>query len=221
MSSESPYLKHFLAAGVAVLLTIFAVRADAVAPVEAVALFKERAVVRTSEGEAMLKVGETSDFGVTLLAANPHGAQVRYKGELFDLALSVKVGSRFTKPTVATVRMNEDSLGQYRMRGAINGNFVNFLVDTGASVVALSERDALRMGLNYRRAQKGSVQTAQGIANAYFLSLDTVTIGGITINGVQATVIEGDFPTDVLLGMSFLNKVKMQNDDGVLVLTAK
>ncbi len=66
------------------------------------------------------------------------------------------------------------------MRGALNDHMVDFLVDTGASVVALSERQAQMMGLDYRSGQRGSVQTAQGNANAYFLLLDRVTLGGIT-----------------------------------------
>mgnify|MGYP001233454319 CR=1 FL=1 len=193
----------------------------AAAPVEVVALFKDRAVIRTSEGRVMLKVGNTSKFGVSLISADPHVAKVRYKGEVYELGLSTRVSGGFEEPETQSVRMNEDALGQYRMRGSIDGTFVNFLVDTGASVVAMSERHARMVNLDYRRAQKGTVQTAQGVARAYFLRLSEVTLGSITVNGVQATVIEGGYPTDVLLGMSFLNKLNMQNNDGVLVLSAR
>jgi aspartyl protease family protein len=193
----------------------------AAAPVEVVALFKDRAVIRTSEGQVMLKVGNTSKFGVSLISADPHVAKVRYKGEVYELGLSTRVSGAFEGPETQSVRMNEDALGQYRMRGSIDGTFVNFLVDTGASVVAMSERHARMVNLDYRRAQKGTVQTAQGVARAYFLRLSEVTLGSITVNGVQATVIEGAYPTDVLLGMSFLNKLKMQNNDGVLVLSVR
>ena len=195
--------------------------ATANAPVEVVALFKDRAVLRSAEGQVMLKAGETSDFGATLLSATPHEAKVRYQGEIFTLGLSVRVSSGYAKPEVTEVRLNEDSLGQYRMRGSINGSFVNFLVDTGASVVAMSETHARQINLDYLRGERGTVQTAQGTANAYFLILPEVTLGGITVNGVRATVIQGGFPIDVLLGMSFLNQVNMQNSDGVLVLTAR
>ena len=193
----------------------------AAAPVEVVALFKDRAVIRTSEGRVMLKVGNTSKFGVSLISADPHVAKVRYKGEVYELGLSTRVSGGFEEPETQSVRINEDALGQYRMRGSIDGTFVNFLVDTGASVVAMSERHARMVNLDYRRAQKGTVQTAQGVARAYFLRLSEVTLGSITVNGVQATVIEGGYPTDVLLGMSFLNKLNMQNNDGVLVLSAR
>ncbi|NKC00209.1 MAG: TIGR02281 family clan AA aspartic protease [Pseudomonadales bacterium] len=204
-------------------LTILAVSsfAHAMAPVEVVALFKDRAVIRSSEGQAMLRVGETSKFGAYLISADPHTAKVRYKGELYNVGLSTRVSGGFVEPEIQSVRLNEDSMGQYRMRGSIDGTFVNFLVDTGASVVAMSEHHARMINLDYRRAQKGTVQTAQGVASAYFLRLSEVTLGGITINGVQATVIEGGYPTDVLLGMSFLSKLNMQNNNGVLVLSAR
>lgn len=193
----------------------------AMAPIEVVALFKERAVIRTVEGQVMLKTGETSDFGATLVSANPHEARVRYKGEIYTLGLSARVSSGFVKPAANEVRLNEDNLGQYRMRGAINDHYVNFLVDTGASVVAMSEHLARQINLDYLNGDKGTVQTAQGTADAYFLRLNEVTLGGITVNGVRATVIQGGFPVDVLLGMSFLNQVNMQNSNGVLVLTAR
>jgi aspartyl protease family protein len=210
-------------AGLAAILVYSVLYGVAVAsaPVEVVALFKGRAVVKTMNGQEMLKVGESSSDGVTLIAADPHGAKVRYGGETYDLKLSARVDSRFAKAETKTVRIAQDQLGQYRVRGAINDQFVNFLVDTGASVVALSERQARSMGLPYQRGERGVVQTAQGNTGAFFLKLDKVTIGGIDVRGVDATVIDGNFPVDVLLGMSFLNKTKLQDDSGVLTLTAK
>jgi len=191
------------------------------APVEAVALFKDRAVVRTLAGEQMLKVGETSEHGVTLLDAGPTGATVRFRGEIYNLDLSTRVGSSFAERTVDAVRINQDNQGQYRVRGAIDGHYVNFLVDTGASVVAMSQRHADGMGLNYLSGQVGKVQTAQGNANAYFVLLDEITVGEIKVHKVKATVIEGIYPVDVLLGMTFLKEVQMQDTEGVLTLTAK
>ena len=191
----------------------------AATPVEVVALFKDRAMLKTADEQVMLRVGETSSGGVTLLAADANAARVRYDGEVYNLALSFKVTSRFAEPEERTVRLNDDGLGQYRSRGSINGRFVDFLVDTGASVVAMSERHARGMGISYENGEPGRVQTAQGATEAYFITLNEVTLGAITVNNVRATVIRGDFPVDVLLGMSFLNQVRMQNEAGVLVLT--
>ena len=195
--------------------------AHAGAPVEVVALFKDRIVIRTAAGQEMLKVGETSKNGVKLLQADTRGAKVQYQNDTFELSLTDRVASSFTKPAEEVVHINRDQLGQYRMGGTINGHQVNFLVDTGASVVAMSERHAVAMGLDYQSGQRGYVQTAQGNANSYFLLLDEVTLGGITQHQVRATVIEGTFPVDVLLGMSFLGGVRLNDEAGVLTLTAK
>ncbi len=213
--------KLYLGVALVWLSLLFADQAWAVAPIEVVALFKDRAVLRTSSSQQMLKVGETSDFGATLLSADPYGAKVRYANEVYDLSLSTRVSSRFSKRTEDSVRINRDSFGQYRISGQINGHYANFLVDTGASVVAMSETHATSMGLNYLQGRPGNVETAQGITSAYFLNLDEVKIAGITRHGVRATVILGSYPVEVLLGMSFLRNVSMQDEAGVLTLTAK
>ena len=195
--------------------------AFAVPPVEAVALFKDRAVVRTTAGQETLRLGETSKAGVTLLAADTAGAKVRYQGVTYQLSLSARVASSFAQPKIETVRINRNEFDQYRMKGAVNGHYVDFIIDTGASVVVLSERHADMMGLDFRAGQKGVVHTAQGQASAYFLVVEDVTLGAISLSDVQATVIEGNYPTDALLGMSFLGEVRLTDDAGVLTLTAK
>lgn len=192
----------------------------AVAPIEVVGLFRDAAVVRSNEGQEMLRVGQTGKNGVTLISADAMVAVVEYRGERYRLSLTDRVGSTFNEADRAAITINSDELGQYRVRGAINGHFVNFLVDTGASVVAVSSRQARAIGLNYRVGQKGIVQTAQGTTESFFVTLDTVTVGGITTRGVSAAVIEGDYPKEILLGMSFLSDVSITERAGVLTLRA-
>ncbi len=193
----------------------------AVPPVEVLALFNGRAVVRATGAEQMLKVGETSKDGITLLAADANEAEVRYGGRVYRLGLSRHVSSRFREAERQRVAIAPDAFGQYRIRGAINDGFVNFLVDTGASVVAMSRRHAERLGIDYRRGQRGQVQTAQGITQSHFVVLDQVVVGGITARNVQAAVIDGDYPAEILLGMSFLRQVGMEEQGGVLTLVQK
>lgn len=195
--------------------------AVALPPVEVLALFKDRAVVRAAGSEHMLREGETSPDGITLLEADARGARVRYRGETYQLDLSRHVAGRFTAAERQRVSISPDSLGQYRVRGAINGTFVNFLVDTGASVVALSQRHAGSLGIDLERAERGVVQTAQGTVGSAFVTLDEVVVGGITAYNVQAAVIEGNYPVEILLGMSFLRKVGMEEQNGVLTLVQK
>lgn len=188
---------------------------------EVIALFKDRAMIKLGDDQQLLRVGETSTFGVTLLAADTATATLQYAGRTQTLQLSQRVNASFAQPSRNEVRISRDTYGQYRIRGAMNGHYVTFLVDTGASIVALSERQAQIMGLDYRAGQEGQVQTAQGLARAYFVFLDEVTVGSITLRSVAASVIEGDYPTEVLLGMSFLGELSYAEENGVLVLRAR
>jgi aspartyl protease family protein len=97
---------------------------------------------------------------------------------------------------------------------------VRFLVDTGATTIALPAADAKRLGINYLKGDQGLVQTANGSASAYRVKLDTVRLGDITLNGVDAVVLEGGLTTP-LLGMSFLNRTEMKRDGETMVLTKR
>ena len=197
------------------------INAESAVPVEVVGLFSGQAVLQTSAGPQILKVGQTTNNGVRLIAADTSSAIVEYKGKTHTLKLSNKVATTFTTPQMASVKINRDDIGQYRTRGAINGSPINFLVDTGASIVAMSEQHAKSVGIDFRNGDIGQVQTAQGTTQAYFVNLTEVRVGGIVVHNVRATILEGNYPLEVLLGMSFLNSVNMQDNHGVLTLTAK
>ena len=190
----------------------------AVVPVEIVGLFKDRVVIREGGGERMLSVGDTTAQGVRLVSANAREAVVSFQGEQHTVTLSNRVAGNFQQATVSQVSIPADSLGQYRIGGSINDRYVDFLVDTGASVVALSSATAQSLGIDYSTGQPGTVQTAQGNAESYFLNLSRVTVAGITAHNVQAAVITGHYPVDILLGMSFLRQVSMRESGGVMTL---
>ena len=195
--------------------------ATATPSVEVLALFADRALLRVSGSDHLLHVGETTPGGVTLLAADAHGARVRFRGEEYTLGLSRHVAGRFAQADRQRVAIPPDALGQYRIRGAINGTFVGFLVDTGASIVAMSRRHAQTLGLDYRSGEPGRVQTAQGTVNSFFVTLDEVTVGGIRAHHVQAAVLDSEYPVEILLGMSFLRHVTLEENAGVLTLLQK
>lgn len=208
-----------LRAALVVLLSGAGLIAAASGPVEAVGLFKDRAMLRVLGKERYLTVGQTSPEGATLLEADAGHAVVRYKDETYQLTLSAQVAGGFQKPSEVNLSISPDSLGQYRIQGSINGYATDFLVDTGASLVAVSEREAKQMGIDYLNAtEHAPVVTAQGQANSYLVELDSVVVGGIEAHNVRAAVIPGNYPVEVLLGMSFLRKVKMEQQADVLVL---
>ncbi len=98
---------------------------------------------------------------------------------------------------------------------------MQFLVDTGATSIALPSADARRLGINYLAGDRGYTQTANGRALADRIKLDTVKVGDITLHGVDAVVLEGDGLKIALLGMSFLSRTDMKRDGQALTLTRR
>jgi len=116
----------------------------------------------------------------------------------------------------AMVVLEQDRNGHYEAQGQINGQPVTFLVDTGATDVALPESMARALGLEF--GPRVQVMTAAGPAGAWVTRLDEVTVGGIRREHVRATITGGEF-NGILLGMSFLKHYNLQQQDGRLVIT--
>ena len=116
----------------------------------------------------------------------------------------------------AMVVLEQDRSGHYQAEGTINGQAVNFLVDTGATDVALPESVARALGLEFGPRVK--VMTAAGPAIAWMTRLDEVSIGGIQRRNVRASITSGEF-NGILLGMSFLKHYNLQQQDGKLVIS--
>jgi aspartyl protease family protein len=113
------------------------------------------------------------------------------------------------------VVLEQDRNGHYEAQGQINGQPVTFLVDTGATDVALPESTARALGLEF--GPRVQVMTAAGPATAWVTRLDEVTVGGIRRENVRATITGGEF-NGILLGMSFLKHYSLQQNDGRLVI---
>lgn len=111
-----------------------------------------------------------------------------------------------------------DGDGHFTARATINGTAVDLLVDTGATLVALTEADARRLGLT-PDSYPHRVATAGGEAAAAVVRLKDVAIGPVRVRDVEAMVLEGDALPHSLLGMSFLSRLRgYQADGGRLVL---
>ena len=108
-----------------------------------------------------------------------------------------------------TVQVRSDARGHYQLEGSIDGRRLDFMVDTGASVVALRERDAARLGIHPTpRDYTASVSTANGTIKAAPVNLSSLEVGGIRIYDVRAMVLPDEALSDNLLGMSFLSRVR-------------
>jgi len=116
----------------------------------------------------------------------------------------------------AMIVLEQDRNGHYQVEGQINNQSVNFLVDTGATDVAVPESMARALGLDF--GPKVQVMTAAGPSQAWMTRLNEVSIGGIRRRNVRATITSGEFK-GVLLGMSFLRHYSLRQQDGKLVIS--
>ena len=202
-----------------VMLLSVALVAAAQPDIRANALFDGRAML-TIDGKAqMLRAGQSSPEGVRLVSATAREAVVEFQGRRQTLSLSREIGAAYAAAERRKLAVPRNPHGQYRVGGTINGHSTTLLVDTGANVVALSGDDAKRMGIDFRKeGTPTTVRTAGGVVQAWAVMLDRVESGGILVRNVQATVIEGAHPAPPLLGMSWLSRVGMREDQGVLYL---
>ncbi len=108
-----------------------------------------------------------------------------------------------------SVSIPRDGRGHFQAEGRIDGQRVDFMVDTGASVVALNEKSAARFGFRPSRSDyNATVSTANGTIKAARTRLAMVELGGIIVRDVDAMVLPDEALSENLLGMSFLSKLK-------------
>ncbi len=220
MSAAGAGVRHAVAL-IAVLVVCLAWRAaGAMRDLHVVALFKDRAVVVIDGNRHLLKAGETSPEGITLVSADSAGAVFEYQGRTLERRLDGRSRAAAPAPTTAQEHhIYRDMRGMYRTVGSINGLTVNFLVDTGASAIALNSRQARRLGIDYLvEGNSTFVTTASDVIRAYKVSLDVVRVGTIEQRNVDALVMEGPQPEEVLLGMSFMGHLDISNEGNRLVL---
>ena len=115
------------------------------------------------------------------------------------------------------VVLTADGQGHFLPQGQINGKSVQFMVDTGATVIALGESEAKRINLAYEQGQKVMLSTANGAVIGYQMQLATVRIGEVTAYDVTAVVMPQPMPY-VLLGNSFLKRFQMQRTNDQMTL---
>jgi len=172
----------------------------------------------------MMSVKDTTRQGVRVLRIAEEQVDVEIDGKRRRLRLgdSYSVTGRYKVRESTEVIISKSNNGMYSTVGSINGLPVSFLVDTGATSVAMSAQHAKRLAIDFRvTGEPTFVGTASGVSEAYRVMLDTVTVGDITQHNVQAVVIDGNFPIQVLLGMSFLGQLEIQRDSKIMRMKKK
>jgi aspartyl protease family protein len=201
----------------------FLVTTDAVAlDVSVVGLFPNKAVVQIEGGPLRtLSIGQKARDDVTLLSVTRDSATFEIQGRRVELG--VVSARRQARPAVeanyAEVQTNDR--GDLVADGEVNGKPIRFVVDTGATLITLSARDATRLGLDYQGGQKTTIATASGEVIGYRLKLATVRVGEMSVHDVEAVIAESNNLSIALLGMSFLNRVNMKREGTVMTLTKR
>lgn len=132
---------------------------------------------------------------------------VNVKPALAESAETAVEAPNISAHQIRTASLRKEGDGHFWATAYVNGMPVKFLVDTGASLVALNERDARRVGLNTDELeQNAEVRTAAGRVRAATAMLDSIEIDGVKIKNVQAVIIDKGLENS-LLGMSFLNRL--------------
>ena len=110
--------------------------------------------------------------------------------------------------------------GHFVTQGSINGRAVEFLVDTGATNVAMGQDVARRLGIDFEKGQLGRSSTANGVVNTYRIRLAKVRIQDVEVYDVEASVLPGSMP-NILLGNSFLTRFQMKRENEQLTLSKR
>jgi len=196
--------------------------AVAAAEVALIGVIGDKAAIVAVDGgdPKTIKVGQ-SWRGITVIAVEKDRATMDIDGKRRVVQRGMhyrsEAGAAAASARQAAI-LAADSRGHFIAEGSINGQGMRFLVDTGATAVALPAGDAARLGLDYRRGQRVRMQTANGPATAYVIMLDRIKVGDIELHNVEGMVVEAGLSV-ALLGMTFLNRVEMRREGHTMTLT--
>lgn len=190
--------------------------------VSLIGTFGDKAAVLVIDGGAprTVKVGKQA-AGITVIAVGRDHAVIEFEGSRRTLARGQHVSSGAAAADQRqSVTLAADTRGHFISEGAVNGVTVRFVVDTGATMIALPASDAVRLGIDYRKGQVAMTRTAGGLVPVYRVKLDSVRIGSIELAGIDGVVIEQGLDI-ALLGMSFLNRVEIRHAGQSMTLTRR
>ncbi len=183
---------------------------------------QSKAVLMIDGQPVTLAVGATAR-GVTLRRRVDGEAEVEVGGRVERLRLGgtpARTGGAAPTAENRAIVIAAGPGGHFTASGAINGQAVQFMVDTGATTVALSQAEATRLGLDWRHGRPGLSQTAGGAVPFHAINLTRVRVGDVEVTNVDAIVVPAALPM-VLLGNSFLERFSMVREADVMRLERK
>jgi len=187
-----------------------------------IGLFPGKAVVTVNRGAPRtLAVGQSTPEGVKLVSTDATSAVLEVEGQ----RMTVEMGQHFETASMTggrqAVTLAPDARGHFVTDGQVNGAHIRFLVDTGATLVAIPASEATRLGIDYRKGRRGISQTANGAVAFWRVTLDSVTLGDVTLTNVEGAVHDSGGLDVALLGMSFLARTEMKREGPNLTLVKR
>lgn len=203
----------------------------------------KKALISVNNGQPVfMNIGEKiGNFEITEVI----GQEVSFKSDTESFLLKVGL-SRLDKNLSPKPNKSEtDTLGQtavqpqnsggrlvvpasgtnhsYITDGFYDSKPVKFILDTGANMVSVSINDAQRLGINYTAGKPAFADTAGGRVNAFIVTAPSITVGPITLNNIDVIVTSTSFaqPNTLLLGQSFLSKLRLVQEAGQMILESK
>lgn len=211
--------RWWCADSIAALLLLAVVASAGATDVSLVGLYSGKALVVIDGGRPQsIPVGVRNADGVRLLSIEGATAQFEIDGQKQRLTVGQHaVSAGRDEQSGSSTTLIADSNGHFFTVGTINGAPMRFLVDTGATVVSIGKSDAVRANVDYLKGQPGMTMTANGTTRVWRVTLNSVRVGEVVLNQVEASVHEHDLPI-ALLGMSFLNRMEMKREGQAMTL---
>ena len=181
-------------------------------------LFPGKALLTINGGAPrIVAIGVATEEGVKVLSVQGETATIEVDGKKRVLRVGQNVASQSSGSGPASATLTADAAGHFLTTGNVNGTTIRFIVDTGASTISIGASDARRIGIDPSKGKMGYSQTANGVTQVSLVKLNSVRVGDIVLNNVDATVHQQDLPF-ALLGMSFLNRMEMQRNGETMTL---
>ncbi len=216
-------IKNYLFKSIGFLLLSAATLAFAGTQINVVGLFNSKALVSINGGAPQSIAAGQTKSGVKLISADSESAtfMVEGKRQTLKMGQAASIAGSAGPANNDPVSLYADSQGHFFGNLNINGASLKYVVDTGATTIAMNSGDAKFAKIDYEKGEKITMSTANGEVGAFLVKLNTLKIGTITLNNVETVVHEGGSPPYVLLGMSALNRLEMKRDNSIMTLTKK
>ena len=158
-----------------------------------------------------------SHMGVRVVSVGRDGVVLEVAGAQRAIQLGESPVSIGGSAAGQRIVLKADARGHFINSGFINGRVIQYMVDTGATTVAIGRPDAQRMGLKFEQGQPVMMNTANGTAQGWRMRLESVRVGDVELRSVDAIVTAEAMPY-VLLGNSFLREFHMNRSGDEMVL---